>query len=30
MGFMALCIYGLIDWKKSMNKQEIEEELVTA
>jgi len=29
MGFLALCIYGLIDWKKSMKTQEFQPELVT-
>jgi nicotinamide mononucleotide transporter len=30
MGFLALCIYGLIDWKKSMKAQDREEDLVAA
>lgn len=29
VGFLGLCIYGLIDWKKSMKAQETREELVT-
>jgi nicotinamide mononucleotide transporter len=28
MGFLALCIYGLVDWKKSMKTQEFKPELV--